>query len=182
MRPGALRALLPAAVLALSAAACGSAAPQLTAPADSLASPSTSEARPPAPVFEVALFDGTSFSLTRHLSRDGRPVVLNLWASWCPPCREEIPRIEAAARRHPQVLFLGVAVQDEPAAAAAAVAELGATYPTGADLDGTLDAAFPSPGLPATFLIAADGTLIGAHFGALTAADIEALVTRYLAG
>jgi len=80
------------------------------------------------------------------------------------------------------VLFLGVAVRDDPAAAATAAQELGVTYAVGADLDGTVDAAFPSPGLPATFLIGSDGTLIGSVYGGLAPEDIEELLTRYLAG
>jgi thiol-disulfide isomerase/thioredoxin len=133
-------------------------------------------------MFRVTLFDGSTFDLMEHLSRDGRPVVLNLWASWCPPCREEMPYFEAASRRHPEVLFLGVAVRDEAGAAQAAAADLGVTYPAGFDADGTVDAAFPSPGLPATFLIDADGALLGALYGALGPADIEELVGRYLNG
>jgi hypothetical protein len=80
------------------------------------------------------------------------------------------------------VLFLGIAVEDDPAAAALMATDLGVTFPVGADLDGTIDAAFPSPGLPATFLIDADGALLGAVYGGLQPADVDDLVGRYLAG
>jgi hypothetical protein len=73
-----------------------------------------------------------------------------------------------------------VAVRDDPAAAAATVAELALSYPLGVDVDGSVDSAFPSPGLPATFLIGSDGTLLGAVYGGLEPEDIEELVTRYL--
>lgn len=173
---------LLALVVALVAASCGTAAPRLTAPSETPASSSTAGEPGPAPLFSVTLFDGTSFDLADHLSRDGRPVLLNLWASWCPPCRDELPALEAAARRHPEVLFLGIAVEDDPAAAALMATDLGVTFPVGADLDGTIDAAFPSPGLPATFLIDADGALLGAVYGGLQPADVDDLVGRYLAG
>ena len=51
----------------------------------------------PAPDFSVTTFDGTVFSLVDHLATDGRPVVLNLWASWCVPCRAEMPAFDASA-------------------------------------------------------------------------------------
>jgi thiol-disulfide isomerase/thioredoxin len=168
--------------LALLASACAGSTPGLSTPATTDPSSSTTREPAPAPGLAVTLLDGTAFDLAEHLSRDGRPVLLNLWASWCPPCREEMPLFEDAARRHPEVLFLGVAVQDEPEAAAAAADEMKLTYPLAVDLDGAVDAAFPSPGLPATFLIGSDGTLIGAVYGGLGAEDIEELVTQYLSG
>jgi thiol-disulfide isomerase/thioredoxin len=178
------RLLLLATALALLAGACGSGSPELTAPAGASSSSSAARGGEPvlAPELQVALFDGTTFDLAEHLSRDGRPVLLHLWSSSCPICLEAMPSIDEAARRHPEVLFLGVAVQDDPASAAAAAAELGVTYPLGADLAGSVAAAFPSPSLPATFLIGSDGTLLGAVYGALEPGGIEELVTRYLAG
>ena len=184
-RPSSGLPLLAALAVALLFAACGDSTPELTAPqptAAQEASSSTEGRAQPAPALRVSLFDGSTFDLGEHLSRDGRPVVLNLWASWCPPCRDEMPHFDDAARRHPEILFLGVAVRDDPDAAAATVAELALAYALGADLDGSVDAAFPSPGLPATFLIGSDGTLLGAVYGSLEPEDIEALLSRYLAG
>lgn len=183
LRPRLGLPLLATLVGALLLAACGGSTPQLTAPQSTAAAETSSSSgaqRVLAPGLQVTLFDGSTFDLAEHLSRDGRPVLLNLWASWCPPCRDEMPHFDDAARRHPEVFFLGVAVRDDPAAAAATVAELALSYPLGADLDGSVDAAFPSPGLPATFLIGSDGTLLGAVYGGLKPEDIEELVSRYL--
>lgn len=177
--------LFLATAVALLAGACGGASPELTAPAGTSSSSSSPGAKGEAvlaPELQVTLFDGTAFNLAGHLSRDGRPVLLHLWSSSCPICLEEMPYLDEAARRHPEVLLLGVAVQDDPDQAASAAAELGVTYPLGADLAGSVAAAFPSPSLPATFLIGGDGTLLGAVHGALEPGDVEELVTRYLGG
>lgn len=180
-RPG--RLLLLVGLFALAVAACGDAAPELTAPAGSSSSSPGTRAEPVlAPDLTVTLFDGTVFNLAEHLSRDGRPVLLHLWGVECPACREQMPYLDEAARRHPEVLFLGVSVQDDPATAAACAADEGFSYPLGADPDGAVAAAFPCPELPATFLIGSDGTLLGAVYGSLSPDDIESLVADHLAG
>ncbi len=184
------RLLLLVAAVSLPAGACGDASPQLTAPVEALSSlsspssPSSSTQSEPvlAPEMQVTLFDGKVFDLAEHLSRDGRPVVLHLWSSSCPACLAEMPYLADAARRHPEVLFLGIAVGDDPAAAENAAAALEAAYGLGADLDGSVAAGFPATGLPAIFLIGSDGTLLGTVYGELGAEGIEDLIARYLTG
>jgi thiol-disulfide isomerase/thioredoxin len=176
-------ALWCGAVIALLLAGCGgSATLTTTAPASNTSGAATTDSRPMAPEFQVTLFDGTVFDFADHLRLDGRPVLLNLWASWCPPCRQEMPDLDAAAQRHPEVLFLGVAVEDDAESAATTAGELGVSYPVGFDADGSVARAFPSPGLPTTFLIDRDGRIIGAVYGGLDADDIDSLLARYLAG
>ena len=133
--------LLPlVAVAALLTAACGQASPTLTTPVEASASSSSGstvsssiESEPVlAPELQVVLFDGTAFDLAEHLSRDGRPVVLHLWSSSCPACLADMPSLDEAARRHPEVLFVGIAVGDDQAAAESAAAESAAAYGLGA--------------------------------------------------
>lgn len=114
---------------------------------------------PVAPDFTVELFDGTVFNLNEHLETDGRPVVLNLWASWCPPCRAEMPDFDEFQAERPGVLVLGVAVLDEEEKARALAEELDLSYTLGIDLPETVAAAYPPIGMPSTWFIGADGTI-----------------------
>lgn len=131
--------------------------------------PSTDEA---APTFRLETLDGEVFDLADHIATDGRPVILNLWASWCPPCRSEMPSINVAAQRHPEVAFVGVAVEDDPEKAAEFATEIGITYTIAVD-DGSVEEAYPVLGLPGTFFIAADGTLAKNHFGLVTVDSLD---------
>jgi thiol-disulfide isomerase/thioredoxin len=131
--------------------------------------PSTSE---PAPTFALPALDGSTFDLARHLADDGRPIVLNLWASWCPPCRSEMPEIDASATQHPEVAFVGVAVQDDTAKATAFAEEIAIGYTIAFD-DGSVEKAYPVLGLPATFFIDGDGILVKTHVGPVTVESLD---------
>lgn len=121
----------------------------------------------PAPTFALPTMDGSSFDLAGHINNDGRPVVLNLWASWCGPCRSEMPAIDAVSQQRSEIAFVGVAIKDTPDNARAFAEEIGVTYTVAFD-DGTVDDAYPVLGLPATFFISGDGTLVKTHFGEVT--------------
>ncbi len=125
-----------------------------------------------APDFTVPTRDGGTFTLSDHLATDGRPVFLNLWASWCPPCRAEMPAIQQASIDHPDVLFIGVSVQDDRVAAQAFADEIGVTYTIGYDDENVVDAGYAPLGLPATYLISADGEIVERLFGGLTEQQI----------
>jgi thiol-disulfide isomerase/thioredoxin len=136
----------------------------------------------PAPDFRVTFFDGTEFRLSDHLRNDGRPVFLNLWASWCPPCREEMPDLSEAAVRYPGVQFVGVAVSDDPGEARSFGEAIEAAYPLGADSDGSVDRAYPAPGLPATYVIDGNGRLVRTVFGLVTGPQVDDLLDHYFGG
>ncbi len=112
-----------------------------------------------APDFSVRLLDGTMFTLSEHLATDGRPVVLNFWASWCGPCRAEMPDFDVLAAEKPGLLVLGVAVQDSPENARDFAAEIGVSYPLAIDEAETVAAAYPFLGLPSTWFIGEDQTI-----------------------
>lgn len=135
-----------------------------------------------APDFTLDLFDGSSFTLTDHLSRDGRSIVMNLWASWCVPCREEMPALDAVARRHPEILMLGVAVQDTEAAAREFAQEVAVSYPLGPDDDGILVELYPTLGLPTTWFITSDGMVAARWTGQLDEDLVEDLIAEHMTG
>ncbi len=135
-----------------------------------------------APLFTVPTLDGGSFSLEDHLANDGRPVFLNLWASWCLPCRQEMPALEAAAARHPGVRFVGVAVRDRVDSAAAFAAEVGVTYTLGVDVDGIVDQEYPILGMPATFIISPEGVVLKRVYGQLLESQIDADLATFFGG
>ena len=87
-----------------------------------------------------------------------------------------MPDFSIASIAHPEVLILGVAVDDDPLAAAVFVEDFAIAYPTGYDETGEVGHTYPAPGLPATYVISAEGDLITNMFGMLTAQDIEALI------
>lgn len=130
-----------------------------------------------APDFAIDLLDGSRFVLADELAA-GRPVILNLWASWCLPCREEMPALDAASRAHPGVSFIGVAVSDDPAAARQFAGEIGVTYPLAVDDSGTMDRLYPSPGLPSTFFISTDGRIVRILFGGVTSETVSRTISE----
>jgi len=125
-----------------------------------------------APDFVVPTADGGTFSLDAHLASDGRPIFLNLWASWCFPCREEMPAIDAASIANPEVAFIGVSVQDTTSEAQAFLDEVRVGYTVGFDEDNTVDNEYRPLGLPASYIISSDGEILERIFGKVTEEDL----------
>jgi thiol-disulfide isomerase/thioredoxin len=101
------------------------------------------------------VIDGGTFTLSEA---KGRPVIVNLWASWCPPCRAEIPDISAFAEANPDVTIIGVAVEDAEQTAREFAAEIDASYPLALGTTAVEDA-YPNLGLPATYVIDENGVV-----------------------
>jgi cytochrome c biogenesis protein CcmG/thiol:disulfide interchange protein DsbE len=107
----------------------------------------------------------------------GRPVLVNLWATWCGPCREEMPILEDAYKQYAgEVSFVGVDTQDNPEAAAAFLREVGVTYPQLVDVDGQLLDHLGIPGLPITVVLDERGRVASRHVGPLTHETLRELV------
>jgi thiol-disulfide isomerase/thioredoxin len=119
----------------------------------------------------------------------GRVVVVNFWASWCGPCREEMPALEEVSRAYAEegkpVTVIGVDASDVRSEAAKFLAEVGVTYPTVYDqagLRGGVAASWTVTGLPQTWFVARDGSRAGRIGGRVTAADLRSRVDELLAG
>jgi thiol-disulfide isomerase/thioredoxin len=104
----------------------------------------------------------------------GRPVVVNLWASWCGPCRQEMPMLAAAQQRESVVGFLFVNQGDSHSAVRAYLTDQGLPLrEVLLDAGSKLGPAVGSRGLPTTLFYDARGRLVDAHFGVLNAAALE---------
>ncbi len=138
----------------------------------------------PAPAYAARTVDGDSLALA---DLKGRLVLLNIWATWCKPCREEIPALETLYQRHRTAGFevIGVSI-DAPSEAGRLrpfVTELGATYPLWHDPDDRVSSTFLALGVPASYLIDRDGILRWRHMGPVRADDpaLTAALTAALA-
>lgn len=112
---------------------------------------------------------------------DGRPVVVNFFASWCTPCIAEMPDFEAVAQDvGDDVLFIGLAVQDRPEDATRIVDSTGITYRWSRDIRGDIANAFGATNMPTTIFLNPDGSEADAHSGALDADDLRAAISEAL--
>jgi len=109
----------------------------------------------------------------------GRPVVINFWASWCVPCRKEMPAFEAVHRRRgDRVAFLGVDRQDDRSDALRFLARTGVTYPSAYDPDGKLDVPYRLRGMPTTVVVARDGRVTEHVSGPMSQDRLEGVLDR----
>lgn len=130
----------------------------------------------PASSEPFALLDGGTMSLA---DLRGRPVVVNFFASWCVPCVEEMPTFEAVHRDLGEdVAFVGIALQESADASRGIVEETGVTYTIGRDPSGALFEQFDGVNMPSTFVLDAEGTVVGVSAGALDEQALRDLIAR----
>lgn len=111
----------------------------------------------------------------------GRPLVVNLWATWCAPCVKEMPDFQAVhAALGDRVAFLGVDVQDGPARAEPFVAELGITYDLAADPQLAFTEAVGAIGMPTTLFVDPDGRIVHRVTGPMDQDALRAALEQHL--
>lgn len=132
----------------------------------------------PAPAFRLADLADPARTIALADLR-GRPAVVNFWASWCVPCRREMPRLAAAARRlDGRVAFLGVNYKDQRADALAFARDMGTPYPSVIDADGAVGDRYGIYGLPTTVFVDAGGRIVGRYLGEMKGGTLDRLLAE----
>jgi cytochrome c biogenesis protein CcmG/thiol:disulfide interchange protein DsbE len=127
----------------------------------------------PAPAYALERLGGGE--PVTSASRQGRAYLINVFASWCTPCRAEHPQLTALEAGGVEIV--GVAYKDRPAATAAFLAELGDPYSeVGMDPDGRFGLELGITGAPETFVIGADGTIRAVYRNPLTPEAVEEVI------
>jgi cytochrome c biogenesis protein CcmG, thiol:disulfide interchange protein DsbE len=157
---------------ALLVTACGSSVQQ------GLATDADPDAGPPVTDRSFETFDGKTTSLTAF---EGEPLVVNFWASWCPPCVAEMPEFEQVhLSRGDDVRFIGLNTQDDLEQAELLAERTGVSYDLGLDPDGALFNDFEVIAMPSTYLVDAAGVVVASHAGILTAGQLQDLIDEHL--
>ena len=146
--------------------------PSAGAPAPETAAPSVSSL----PDFEVLDKDGNTVKLSDFY---GKPILLNFWATWCPPCKAEMPDLQEAYETYgDEVCFVMVNLtdgsRDTVEVVKTFVADNGYTFPVYFDTQSSAAMAYGIYSIPTTFLISADGALLKSKSGMMTASEVEA--------
>lgn len=128
-----------------------------------------------APAIAGTALDGAAHSLADF---KGHPVVVNFWASWCVPCRDEFPVFKDALAAHASdgLVVLGVLYKDQADLAKSFVTDFGATWPTVADPNGTIADAYKIAAPPESFFVDAKGVIRSVQIGAM---DATTFATQY---
>jgi DsbE subfamily thiol:disulfide oxidoreductase len=118
----------------------------------------------PAPPFTLPNLEGKKVNLKEFR---GKLLMLNFWASWCVPCREEMPAMERLYQRYKDrgFVILGVNIKDDKKSALSFVRELKITFPIAFDPEGEVGLLYGAWGLPATYLIDAKGIALARAWG-----------------
>jgi cytochrome c biogenesis protein CcmG, thiol:disulfide interchange protein DsbE len=135
----------------------------------------------PAPDFTLTTLDGQDVRLS---DLRGQVVVINFWASWCVPCRDEAPALQAVWERYRDrgVVLLGVAWTDTERNARAFIDEFSQNYPNGLDLGTRIGELYGITGVPETFVIDQQGQVVGFYPIALQQDQLAAVIESVLAG
>ncbi len=127
----------------------------------------------PAPDFAFALADNRGATLS---ALQGHPVVINFWATWCGPCRREMPEFVALSREDPEVVVLAVNVEEERSLVVPFAQEFQMPFPVILDPEGVIRRHYGVRGLPTTFFVGPDGRIKARWNGLLTGEMLHQLL------
>ena len=165
-----IRLLICLFMLALLVSGCGGEEKKAAPPLTVMTEGSTAKD------FTLKVADGSTITLS---SFKGKPVVLNFWASWCPPCRAEMPVLKDAAGAYEgKVQFIGVNIQDGDGNFRRALSEFGLSYPNGRDEDLAISQAYGVMGLPKTIFINRKGVVSYVHAGKIDEATLASALQK----
>ena len=133
----------------------------------------------PAPHFELMTLDGKTAVLDEYA---GDVVLINFWATWCPPCKAEMPAINAyyKANQEKGLTVLGVNAQEDRATVRKFIEANGFTFPILLDRVGDVARQFQVNSYPTTIIVDRNGTIQTIHNGLITTEQLETLVTPHL--
>lgn len=131
----------------------------------------------PAPLFKLKTLRGKDVTLSMLR---GKIVVLNLWASWCGPCRDETPALERLYKsfKDSGVEFVGVAVDDTKESVGSFVSQFAMTYPVGMDDTGSISKSYDANFIPRTFVITPEGNLSFVYNGMIDEAHLRQQIMK----
>ena len=129
-----------------------------------------------APDFRVEMFDGTTFTLG---SLRGKVVLLNFWATWCPPCVGELPHIEKKyAKYKDKMHFVILSVDDNEQDPASFIQSKGYTFPAAYGDHQALGRAYGIDAIPASYIISADGHIVARIVGSMNESSLDAFLQK----
>lgn len=161
-------------LLAALAGGCASDNPKTTAAAPTAAA----QAAQAAPDFSFTYLDGTKSNLSELR---GKPVFLNFWATWCPPCVGEMPHFNSVYPRYKdKINFLAISLDDSMQEANAFMQQKGYSFPAGYGNVNDIVGKYEIQGIPTSLLLDANGNVIASKVGAMTEAELEAFLQKAL--
>lgn len=168
--------VMAAIVLVLGLAGCGNAKnPAAEGKANASASVVVAQGKE-APDFTVTMLDGSQVKLS---SLRGKPVFLNFWATWCPPCVGEMPHFEALYPQYKdKINFLAVSIDSDSSAPKKFASSKGFTFPIAHDGQKNIAGMYSIEAIPTSFLLDKDGKIIASHLGGMSENELQNFLNK----